>query len=152
MARVGCRPPHKGGSWKEGVLRAGALLDLQVFIIEQTELGYPIPKLANASDAIVYGVELDLTSEPIDGLRLTLNAAWVESEYEEFVVTFTDLVAQARPCNRCPMPPPIPVARYFDYSANTLIERAALDNSCTSDSRALLSILETTPRLWFNRL
>jgi outer membrane receptor protein involved in Fe transport len=96
--------------------------DLQVFILEQTELGYPIPKLANASDATVYGVELDLMSEPIDGLRLTLNAAWVESEYKEFVVTFSDKIRFTR--NR-PGPPPNPkfiiVPRKFDYSGNTLI-------------------------------
>ena len=89
-------------------------LDLQVFIIEQTPLGYPIAKLANASDARVYGVELDLQSEPIDRLYITLNAAWVESEYEEFVVSFSDPI-------RLPDPPDIIIERKFDYTGNTLI-------------------------------
>jgi len=97
-------------------------LDLQVFILEQTPLGYPIPKLANASDATVFGVELDLMSEPIDGLRLTLNAAWVESEYKEFVVTFNQRINFER---TRPGPPPDPkfidIPRFFDYSGNTLI-------------------------------
>jgi iron complex outermembrane receptor protein len=98
-------------------------LDLQVFIVEQTEMGYPIPKLANASDAIVYGVELDLTSEPIDGLRLTFNAAWVESEYKEFLVTFSDVIKLSRECPRCGPPEPgsIIIPREFDYTGNTLI-------------------------------
>jgi iron complex outermembrane receptor protein len=95
--------------------------DLQVFVIEQTRLGYPIPKLVNATDATVYGVELDLMSEPIPGLYLTLNAAWVESEYDEFVVAFTQLVTQPKPCPRCPRPPPLPVPRLYDYTGNTLI-------------------------------
>ena len=88
--------------------------DLQVFVVEQTPLGYPIPKLTNASDALVYGVELDLQTEPIDGLYLTLNAAWVESEYQEFVVTFSDRV-------ELPSPPTIIIERTFDYTGNTLI-------------------------------
>jgi iron complex outermembrane receptor protein len=97
-------------------------LDLQVFIIEQTELGYPIPKLANASDALVYGVELDLQTEPIDGLYITLNAAWVESEYDDFVISFNDIIRFPRQRGQ---PPPDPrfiiIPRKFDYSGNTLI-------------------------------
>jgi iron complex outermembrane receptor protein len=98
-------------------------LDLQVFIIEQTPLGYPIPKLANASDARVYGVELDLQTEPLDGLWITLNAAWVESEYKDFVVAFQEQFRFPRPPR--PAPPPDPlfiwIERKFDYSGNTLI-------------------------------
>jgi len=97
--------------------------DLQVFIIEQTPLGYPIPKLVNASDATVYGIELDLTSEPIPGLYLTFNAAWVESEYEEFVVGLSQKIQRPRPCPRCPPPDPkfVWIFRKFDYTGNTLI-------------------------------
>jgi len=106
-------------------------LDLQVFIIEQTELGYPIPKLANASDAIVYGVELDLQAEPMDGLHITLNAAWVESEYREFVVSFSDKINFTKACRTCPAPDPkfVIVQKKFDYSGNTLI--ASPDFSAT---------------------
>jgi iron complex outermembrane receptor protein len=97
--------------------------DLQVFIIEQTTGGYPIPKLVNATDALVYGVELDLQSEPIEGLYLTFNAAWVESEYREFVVSFSEVRRLPKPCPRCPPPDPpsIIVQRRFDYSGNDLI-------------------------------
>jgi iron complex outermembrane receptor protein len=97
-------------------------LDLQVFITEQTSLGYPIPKLANASDAWVYGVELDLQTEPIDGLRVTFNAAWVESEYKEFVVTFSErfVIPWQRGQPR-PDPPFIIIPREYNYSGNTLI-------------------------------
>ncbi len=97
-------------------------LDLQVFVVEQTELGYPIPKLANASDARVYGVELDLQAEPIDRLYITLNAAWVESEYKEFLVQFTERINFVRDRLE-PIPDPlfVDVLRTFDYSGNTLI-------------------------------
>jgi iron complex outermembrane receptor protein len=97
-------------------------LDHQVFVIEQTELGYPITKLANASDARVYGVEFDLEAEPIDGLYFQLNAGWVESEYNEFVVSFNDIFRFPRQRGE---PPPDPtfiiIPRKFDYSGNTLI-------------------------------
>jgi iron complex outermembrane receptor protein len=97
-------------------------LDLQVFIIEQTELGYPIPKLANASDAWVYGIELDVQIEPIDRLFITFNAAWVESEYKEFLVSFTDIVRFPRQRGQPPPDPPsVAIPRKFDYSGNTLI-------------------------------
>jgi iron complex outermembrane receptor protein len=98
-------------------------LDLQVFVIEQTTLGYPIPKLENASDALVYGLELDMRAEPIDGLYLTLNAAWVESEYKEFVIDIPDKIRLPKPCRTCPPPDPrfIIIERKFDYTGNTLI-------------------------------
>jgi len=96
--------------------------NLQVFIIEQTPLGYPIPKLANASDAWVYGVELDLKAKPIDGLAIQLNGSWVESEYQEFVVSFTDIIRFPRQRGQPPPDPPtIAIPRKFDYSGNTLI-------------------------------
>jgi iron complex outermembrane receptor protein len=98
-------------------------LDLQVFIVEQTPLGYPIPKLVNASDAEVYGIELDLQTEPLEGLYITLNAAWVESEYKEFVVSFSDRIVFPKPCGSCPRPDPpfIIIDRLFDYTGNPLI-------------------------------
>jgi iron complex outermembrane receptor protein len=96
--------------------------DLQVFVIEQTPLGYPIPKLENASDAWVYGIELDLTSEPIENLYLTFNGAWVESEYEEFVVTFSETFTFPKQRGEPPPDPPsIVIQREFDYTGNTLI-------------------------------
>ncbi|MBW2691989.1 MAG: TonB-dependent receptor plug domain-containing protein [Deltaproteobacteria bacterium] len=97
--------------------------DLQVFIIEQTKFGYPIPKLVNAEDALVYGVELDLQAEPIEGLEITFNAAWVESEYLDFVVSFSDKFRIPKACRTCPPPDPlfIIVDRKFDYSGNNLI-------------------------------
>jgi iron complex outermembrane receptor protein len=96
--------------------------DLQVFVIEQTPLGYPIPKLVNASDATVYGIEIDMTSEPIENLYLTFNGAWVESEYEEFVVTFSETFRFPRQRGQPPPDPPVIVLqRHFDYTGNTLI-------------------------------
>jgi iron complex outermembrane receptor protein len=95
--------------------------DLQVFIIEQTEAGFPITKLVNAADALVYGVELDLQAEPIPGLDINYHAAWVESEYETFIVSFWEIRRFPKPCRQCPPPPPLPVLKKFDYSGNTLI-------------------------------
>jgi iron complex outermembrane receptor protein len=97
-------------------------LDHQVFITEQTPLGYPIQKLANASDARIYGIEFDLEAEPIDGLYIQINAGWVESEYKDFVVRFTEKIVFPRERGKpAPDPPFIVVPRKFDYSGNTLI-------------------------------
>jgi iron complex outermembrane receptor protein len=95
--------------------------DLQVFIIEQTPLGYPIPKLVNAQSAEIYGVELDFGAEPLPGLNLTYNFAFVESEYADFSVTFTEKVRPPRPCRTCPRPDPVILEKNFDYTGNPLI-------------------------------
>jgi iron complex outermembrane receptor protein len=97
--------------------------DLQVFIIEQTDLGYPIPKLVNAEEATIYGIEVDLGAEPIPDLNITFNFAWVESEYADFKVNFTEKIRLPRPCRTCPFPdPPFLLApREFDYTGNPLI-------------------------------
>jgi iron complex outermembrane receptor protein len=95
--------------------------NLQVFIIQQTPLGYPIPKLVNASDAVVYGVEVDLGAQPLPGLNLTYNFAWVESEYLDFVVSFIEVDRPPKPCRACPPPPPVLITRRYNYTANPLI-------------------------------
>jgi iron complex outermembrane receptor protein len=117
-----------GGSsyWADGLLSLevqGFYYDyqnLQVFIIEQTDRGFPIAKLVNAADAQVYGVEVDLLLEPIPGLNLGYHFAWVESEYKEFVISINDVVRLPGPCPTCP-PTIIDVPREFDYTGNTLI-------------------------------
>jgi iron complex outermembrane receptor protein len=95
--------------------------DLQVFIIEQTDLGYPISKLVNAEDALIYGAEVDLGATPLPGLNLTYNFSYVNSEYLDFVVSFSEKKQLPRPCPRCPRPPPITFLREFEYTGNPLI-------------------------------
>jgi iron complex outermembrane receptor protein len=93
--------------------------DLQVFIVEQTPAGFPIPKLVNAADTLVYGVELDLGAEPLPGLEFTYNFSWVKSEYKDFVVSLPFFFRQERvgPGGR-----PTNIVRFdFDYSGNPLI-------------------------------
>ena len=61
--------------------------DLQVFKLEQDpKQSFTITKLVNAQSATVYGVELDLAAQPIEGMNITFNAAWVESIYDEFTI------------------------------------------------------------------
>ena len=95
--------------------------DLQVFIIEQTDLGYPIPKLVNATSSTIYGIEVDVGAQPIPDLNITFNFAWVESEYDDFKVNFTEKIRPPRPCRTCPRPPPLLAPREFDYTGNPLI-------------------------------
>ena len=93
--------------------------DLQVFQLEQTPLGFPVSKLVNASSATVYGIEVDLLASPIPDMSVTFNAAWVESDYTEFIVNLPfELKQERRPG---PRPPPVRYTRQFDYSGNPLI-------------------------------
>jgi iron complex outermembrane receptor protein len=105
--------------------------DLQVFQLEQTPAGFPISKLVNADDAVVYGIELDLGATPIDGMNVTLNASWVESEYVDFKV---GLPFQRR--ERKPGGGFFPVINYrkvFDYSGNPLIASPRFSATGTVD-------------------
>jgi iron complex outermembrane receptor protein len=95
--------------------------DLQVFKLEQDPLaGFTVAKLVNAQDADVYGVEIDIAAQPIEGMNITFNAAWVESEYNEFV---TDLPFRFQPQKPGGRPiGEITIVRFpFDYSGNDLI-------------------------------
>ncbi|MCH7708553.1 MAG: TonB-dependent receptor [Myxococcales bacterium] len=93
--------------------------DLQVFQLEQTPAGFPLFQLVNASDALVYGVEIDLTASPLPGLDVTFHGSWVESEYLDFTVQLPFVRQLPSP----PGQPPIRLAfpKDIDYSGNDLM-------------------------------
>jgi iron complex outermembrane receptor protein len=95
--------------------------DLQVFIVQQTPAGFPIPKLVNAADTLLYGVELDLGAEPLPGLTFTYNFSWVESEYKDFVVSLPFFIRQERAGGGAVAGQFTTVLFDFDYSGNPLI-------------------------------
>jgi iron complex outermembrane receptor protein len=95
--------------------------DLQVFKLEQNPpAGFTIAKLVNAKDATVYGVELDLALQPIEGMNVTFNGAWVESEYNEFITDLPFRFQPTKPGGRN-VGGRITVRFPFDYSGNDLI-------------------------------
>jgi iron complex outermembrane receptor protein len=126
-------------NWLDGQLMLNATgfyydyQDLQVFLLEQTPSGFPIAKLENATDAVVYGIELDMAAAPslLPGLTLTYNFSWVESDYTEFVVDLPFMYLPPRtPTGR---PPPIRYTREFDYSGNPLIASPRLSMTGSVD-------------------
>jgi len=95
--------------------------NLQVFKIEQTaQQGFPISKLVNAQSATIYGVEFDLYASPIEGMQISFNFAWVESEYDQFMTDLPFFFAQPRPNGQGNFPPKV-IRVPFDYSGNPLI-------------------------------
>lgn len=59
--------------------------DYQVFVTNRDFSAVPEQIITNADDAQVYGIELDVIAEPVDGLRLSMNFGWLESEFIDFV-------------------------------------------------------------------
>ncbi len=57
--------------------------DMQVFTLVNSG-GLPTQALDNASDAEVYGAEVELALFPVEGLELSLGVGWVESELIDF--------------------------------------------------------------------
>jgi len=95
--------------------------DLQVFKLEQSPVaGFTTAKLVNAQHAQVYGIELDLSAEPIERLQITFNAAWVESDYSEFITELPFRFRPMKPGGRI-VGEIVTVWFPFDYSGNDLI-------------------------------
>ncbi|HEY5657730.1 MAG TPA: hypothetical protein VIY27_08055, partial [Myxococcota bacterium] len=87
--------------------------------LQQTPAGYPIAKLVNANDALVYGIELDMGATLFEAVHLTLNASWVESEYLDFKVGLPFTIRKPKPGGG--YFDPISFLQEFDYSGNPLI-------------------------------
>jgi iron complex outermembrane receptor protein len=74
--------------WADGRIRANVAAfytsfdDLQVEQLDDVGLTLIID---NAADARIMGLEVELTMIPTDGLRLWLNAAYLDSEYRDFI-------------------------------------------------------------------
>ena len=81
-------------SWFDGLLSTNVTgftydyQDLQVFQVTVDADGFLLRRLINAEDATIWGVEWELASEPIDGLRLELTGAYLDSEYDKFSTSF----------------------------------------------------------------
>ncbi|MFP6639563.1 MAG: TonB-dependent receptor, partial [Myxococcota bacterium] len=127
--------------------------DLQVFQLEQTPRGFTIDQLINAKDARVYGVEVDLQAEPLDGLNIEFHWAWLHSYYLEFEnELFFDYQVGG------PQPPPVRIrfSHDFDYSGNPLIAApqfalaGAVDYSIALPRTGNLDLGFLTPRVSFS--
>jgi len=81
-------------TWLDGLLTANLTAfwydytDLQVFQTTTDPFGNILRRLINAESASIQGVEVELSASPLDGLELSANAAWLDSEYDEFGTTF----------------------------------------------------------------
>lgn len=91
--------------------------DLQVFNLEQTAQGGTISQLINAEHARIYGAEVDIQAEPVDGLNIEFHFAWLDSYYRDFQneLEFTRSRGCPQRCER------VEFTREIDYSNNPLI-------------------------------
>ena len=101
--------------WLDGRLRLNAAgfrywyTDLQVFDVVNEANELPFTKLLNA-DARVWGVEVELTAEPVDRLIISAGFGWLDGHFGDFVVEKTTLLQRGSP-------PSFP----FAYTGNPLI-------------------------------
>jgi len=79
------------GAWWDGRLSMNTSLfyydysDYQLFTTEDTFDGAPEFVVINASDARVYGAELDVHARPLPYTYLNVNFSWLESKFIDFV-------------------------------------------------------------------
>ena len=91
--------------------------DLQV---SQVILPNPVPIIANAGTAKVYGLEVDLIARPTDRLRLTASAAYLHTEYGNLVLGNDEIVGsplQNVNGNQFARAPKLTLTGGFDYTA-----------------------------------
>jgi len=86
--------------------------DQQIFQLQQEGTGVPLPRLINAQESTIFGAEIELFVEPIDGLEMQVNAGWLDSEYSDF----TTRIIQG---GGTPITPP--TIFEADYSGNRLL-------------------------------
>ncbi len=80
-------------SWADNTLRFNADVFLMKYDDKQEELHLPDTLsgtgqktvVANASTAEMKGVELEIQADPMEGLYLRANAAWLDASYDEFI-------------------------------------------------------------------
>lgn len=110
------------GAWFDGRLTASLsgfyydFRDLQIFALEQDAGSFPLPQLINAQSAEVLGAELELRVEPIRGLDLRYDVAYLDTEYGEFTNTLFRV-----PPRQPGAPPADPVPVVLDYTGNRMI-------------------------------
>ena len=66
--------------------------DLQVFVLDNSLATLPTPRLVNANDAQVWGLEGELRIRPFKWIELFANAGFLESEYLDFTDTVNTVV------------------------------------------------------------
>ncbi|MCA9504155.1 MAG: TonB-dependent receptor [Spirochaetaceae bacterium] len=102
------QPEHVNGfelglrsQWLDGRLGLNAALyyydykNYQVFALQNQPDGLPLPQLLNAQDVESRGFEVELQTEPWDGVRWNAALGWVEAKFGTFTST-TFRLAQSR--------------------------------------------------------
>ena len=102
--------------------------DQQVFALENTEGTLPLAQLLNAPRAESRGVEMDLTTTPIDGMRFQLSAAILDAKFTEFTVQRAFVPPQCPPAT----PPCPPESEVLDFSGNPLVAAPSFSMSAVA--------------------
>jgi iron complex outermembrane receptor protein len=91
--------------------------NIQIFQIE-SDIGVgPLPQLINAQGAEIFGVEIDLVTEPIEGLDISLSAAYLNTKYSKFETSLFEVIPQL-PGD---LPPPSFIETPVVYTGNRMV-------------------------------
>ncbi|MHA7837886.1 MAG: TonB-dependent receptor [bacterium] len=106
------------GSWLDARLKMNAAFfwysyqNYQVFTFTN-DVGVPPSRIViNASDAQLYGAELETTLEPIDRLTLEIRSSWIESRFLDFTASGARVIPGSNP--------PQTFRQVLDFNGNPL--------------------------------
>ena len=105
------------GAWFDGRLAIQAALfyysydNYQLFTTNKSARQPPTRIVVNANDAVLYGAELEIEVEPLDGLRVTSRLGWLEGEFLDYSERIFRTVGP---------PIPVPIPQDIDYTGNRL--------------------------------
>lgn len=116
--------------------------DLQVFQVTVDSKGFILRRLINAEEADIWGVEWDLTVEPIERLVFRFQGGYLDSEYEKFTAEFERTMLAIGD------PPRIQIVGE-DYSGNRLIASPDWSLTGSVEYRIESRVGDLTPRFSF---
>jgi iron complex outermembrane receptor protein len=138
-------------SFFDGMLEvSGALFfyqyqDYQVFLSQNDYASPPQRIVLNASDAEVYGAELEIDAQPLEGLFVRARLGWLETEFLDFTQTQFRLIPSGSI-----QEPPVVVPVVLDFTGNRLPNAPRFKISGSIDYRIGLGRAGTlTPRYDF---
>jgi iron complex outermembrane receptor protein len=134
------------GSWFNGRLGLNASVfhyayrDYQIFTVVIPLTGTPEFQVLNASDAEVYGGELELTARPISGMFLEARFGWLESQFLDFKQTQTQIQTIGTT--------KVSISRELDFSGNRLLNSPPFKVSLTAEQTIPLGRLGSLTARW----
>jgi iron complex outermembrane receptor protein len=110
--------------------------DQQVFVLASGSGGVPVQQLSNAAASTLYGAELEMAWQPLQGLVLQVGAGYTHSEFDEFRTPLGEDLSG----RRLPSAPETNVNAMVTYTVPTAVGEFAFAADAKYQSKQYFSV------------